>query len=127
MALITVRALGANNEPQMGQGQGNFLSDADAVAQIIRTRLLLLEGEWWENLDEGLPLWQNILTYGANNLAALDLFIQDRISGAPYVTRVSNVQSSIVNRRLSYSATVQTDFGPITITNVPQPSSGALP
>lgn len=127
MAIITVRALGPNNEPQMGQGQGNFLSDKAAVDQIIRTRLLLLEGEWWENISEGFPLWQKILTYGGGNLAAVNLLIQNNILGSPYVTGVTGVQSSISHRGLAYAANVQTIFGPITVTNTPQPPNAALP
>jgi len=128
--LITVRALSTDgsNDPQRGQGQGNFLADKAAVDQIIRTRLLLFEGEWWENLTDGLPLWQKILTYGGANLPQVSLLIQKRITDTPYVTGVSNVQSSIdkSTRRLSFSCSVSTVFGPIPVITYPQPPSASL-
>lgn len=117
-------------DPVMGQGQGNFLSDKDAVAQKIRTRLLLFEGEWWENLSEGLPLWQRILGYGGagRSQKVVSFLIQSRIVGTPFVEEVSNVQTSYdpSTRVFQYSAQVKTAFGPITVTNIPTPPDKAI-
>ena len=127
MATVTYRALGANNEPSMGQGQANFISDVDAVAQAIRTRLLLFENEWWENLADGLPLWQKILGYGGGgrNQQAVALIIQSRILGTPHVTKLISSQYSYssATRKFAYHAVVGTQFGAVAVTNMPQPPS----
>jgi hypothetical protein len=47
---ISVRKLDANHDPIYGNGVADFLTDLDAVAQLIDTSLLLLQGEWWNNL-----------------------------------------------------------------------------
>lgn len=131
MATILVRALDANWEPQQGLGQSNFLSDLNAVAQIIAQRLKLLQGEWWENTNDGLPFWQQIAGYrgGANNRQKIDLLIQQTIFSAPFVTGVTNVQSSYdsTTRAYTFSAVVQTQFGAIVVTNSPTPPSQSLP
>src|SRR4051812_33849515 len=96
MPTITYRKLDPNGDPLHGNGQGCFVSDLDAVAQAIRTRLRLLKGEWWESLDSGTPLFQNILgTAGAGKSpSAVALILTSRILGTPYVLSVSDVATS---------------------------------
>jgi hypothetical protein len=109
------------------------LSDLDAVAQAIQTRLLLFEGEWWENLLEGTPLFQQILGYRRQTGTGQDLAttaLTTRIMGTPYVSAVTNVQVQFnpTTRSFNYAATVYTSFGTISISgpssNVPLPGTG---
>jgi hypothetical protein len=107
------------------------LSDLAAVAQAIQTRLLLFEGEWWEDLSEGTPLFQQILGYrrqtSGQDLATTAL--TRRIMGTPYVSAVTNVQVQFnpSTRGYNYTATVYTSFGTIQIAGpgAPAPGSGA--
>lgn len=127
--LISVRALDANHDPMYGNGQGNFLNDILAVAQIIQTSLLLFQGELWNSLNEGLPLLQSIL--GSNNGKkgdAISLLIQNRIfESSSFVTGISNVvYTYATNRATTFSCIAITQFGTITITFQPG-SSAALP
>jgi hypothetical protein len=91
------------------------------------TRLKLFQGEWWENLLEGLPLFQSILGQpaGQNHLEAVNLLIQQRIQGTPYVlpNGISNIKSSFTKatRAFQFSCDVLTAFGTIQITNIPTP------
>ena len=112
---ITAIQLDANYEPIFA-GQQQLLADVDAVAQTIGTRLRLFQGEWWESLTDGTPLFQSILGPG-RQLAAVEAVIRDRILGAPFVNSISNVSINLnrASRALSYSCTVQTAFGPITV------------
>ena len=127
MSTITVRAIGANNDPQWGQGQGNFLTDLDAVRQIIYTRLLLFAGEWWADLLDGLPLWQSILGQGGNSVSQISSLIEARIQDTPYVTGLENVSASYTasTRAFQFSCQVNTQFGVVQVT-YPVPPSGAL-
>lgn len=125
MSTITVRALNSSGEPLQGNGQNNFISDIYAVAQIILTRLKLFQGEWWLNLNDGLPLFQSILgsSGSARNLEVITNIISARISGTPFVTGISEFEVTYLNRQFVYSGVVQTQFGAISISN--QPGSSA--
>jgi hypothetical protein len=124
---FTYRQLGPNNEPQWGQGQANYLQGTDAVAQAIKTRLLLFEGEWWESQLDGTPWWQSILGVG-NTDQQVSLIIQQRILGSPYVTGITNLQvtSNRAARSLGLYAEVQTAFGMVIISNTPQPQAQGI-
>ncbi len=133
MATITVRRIDPTSwEPAYGNGQGSYISDIDAVAQIIAQRLKFLEGEWWEDLTIGLPFWQKIAGFkgGGNNKQNIDLLIQNQILGTPFVLSVLNVQSSYDPniRAYTFYGEVKTQFGVVTVTNnMPTPPSRALP
>ncbi|USG65154.1 hypothetical protein NDK47_24025 [Brevibacillus ruminantium] len=89
-----------------------FLTKAAAVGQAIYTRLKLLMEEWWEQLDDGLPLFQNILsTMGhPDNLKQVDLLVQARIIETPHVSQITDFRSSYDNRTYSFQCNVETDF-----------------
>jgi hypothetical protein len=108
------------------------LSDLEAVAQAVQTRLLLFQGEWWENLLEGTPYFQQILGYRRKTGTGQDLAtvaLTARIMGTPYVSAVQNVQVQFNpgTRTYGYAATVYTSFGTVQISGpaVPTPGSGA--
>ncbi len=100
------------------------LTDANAVAQIIETRLLLFLGEWWENTAIGLPVFQLILgQLGSNQgIAAMTLAVQQNIEGAPFVTAVSAVSVVFADGRLSITASAQTTFGTVNISTTTAPA-----
>jgi hypothetical protein len=129
VATITYRQLDANGDPIWGQGQANFLSDLAAVAQAIGTRLKLLQGEWWENLNTGTPIFQSMLGVGGSGKRpnAIALLITQRILTTPYVEGVSNVATSYnpATRAFQFSCQVETQFGTITVTNQPPASQTA--
>jgi len=111
----------AGGDPLRGQGLSNFLSGINAVAQAIQTRLLLLQGEWFLNLQTGTPLFQSILGVPNTN-DGVALILRQRILGTPYVTGLSNlvVTYAGANRSYSFSCDVQTVYGTITL-NQPLP------
>ena len=102
-----------------GRGQQNYLTGAEAVAQAIKSRLLLLYHEWWEDLEDGLPLWERILgTSGSDeNRQAVDIIIRDRISGTEGVHTVTAFESSFERRNYKFTATVDTIYGTLYISN----------
>lgn len=75
------RRLDSNGDYVFGQGRSQFLSGSEAVAQAIITNLKLLLGEWWEDVNNGLPLWQSILGIPGSeaNQLSIDNIIKDRI------------------------------------------------
>lgn len=107
------RALDVNGDYRLGLNRGGFLSGADAVAQAIRTRLLLLRGEWWEDTGDGTPLFGGLLGLPGTtaNLQAMDLIVRERILGTEGVASIQSFSSTYENRRYSVSCAVLTDAG----------------
>lgn len=128
---ISIRALDANHDPMWGQGQANFLTDLNAVAQIIQTRLLLLQGEWWANLKEGLPVLQKMLGIGGSgkNTSPVALAIQQNIAGAPYVTGVGDIITTYDPsvRSFNFTCDVNTAFGALQVTQTLPGTAATLP
>ena len=123
MSTISYTALDANYDPIFAAGTS--LTDAAAVSQAILTRLKLFYGEWWENLNLGLPVFQSMLGQlgSQRGLSAMQLAIQQCILGTPYVTAVTDVRTAFTNGQLKFTATAQTAFGPVTVQNVPGASA----
>lgn len=110
---MKVRRLDNNWDYCFGRGQQNYLSGVDAVAQAIKQRLLLLYAEWWEDIEDGLPLWEKILgTSGSEeNRQAVDIIIRDRISGTEGVQSVSEFNSTYERRIYKFTASIETIYG----------------
>ena len=120
MATISYRRLDANGDPMMGRGQANFAVDLEAVAQAIATRLKLFQGEWWENRNAGTPVFQSMLgTTNGRRPELIALLLKQRILSTPYVTGVSNLQTSFDSgaRAFRFSCRVQTAFGTLSVTS----------
>ena len=49
-----------------GQGLGNYAVDAECVAQNVRTRLQMIQGEWFLDTNAGIPYLQSIMVKPAN-------------------------------------------------------------
>lgn len=113
------RMLDADGDYVFGRGKHAYLEGGEAVAQAVKTRLLLLLGEWWEDLEEGLPLWTKIVgTRGTEKqLQAVDLIFKDRIYKTLGVRRILNYTSSFQSRAYIFTAAIDTDDGPVLITN----------
>lgn len=120
---ISYLALDSSYDPIFADGTS--LAGTQAVAQSILTRLKLFLGEWWEDLNLGLPVFQSMLGQlgSQKGLAAIDLAIRTNIEGAPFVTNVIDVQTSFVNGNFSFTATAQTVFGVVTVSNTPGSSA----
>lgn len=99
--------------------QNQFLEGVDAVGQAIATRLRLLLGEWWENTEDGLPLFQEILGLfrPENEVEDVDLIISERINDTEGVTEILSFDSQYSQGTRTYSAkcSVQTVYGVVDI------------
>lgn len=119
MSTIRVRRLDENWDPVFGNGQNDYIFDGDAVIQIIESRLRLWKAEWWEDLGEGLPMWQQILGVKGSSKAVVDQLIQRRIAETPYVKSIASFVSVFNSETREYQcqATVNTEFGTLLVTN----------
>lgn len=115
------RALTSDGDYSFGKNMQDFIADVEAVVQAIKTNLLLLKGEWWEDLSEGLPLFQSIIGPGTpDHVAATDLLIKERIAKTKGVSEVIDFQSVYESSTRSYavSCTVKTTSGNIATAEV---------
>jgi hypothetical protein len=101
-----------------GQGVASYLLDIDAVAQAIRTKILLFLGEWWEDQEDGLPMWQKILGVMGARKEIIDGLITKRTLETPNVTSIASWSSILdsANRSYSFQGVVNTAYGQVTIT-----------
>lgn len=99
------------NDYTFGYGVGNFYGGNTAVAQAIKTKILLFYGEWWENLGLGVPMFQSIIgqTNKNNvNIAAQSL-LRKRILEVEEVTSIVSLTATIENRNFSCEVVCKTD------------------
>ena len=83
-----------------GYGIGNFYGGNKAVAQAIKTKILLFYGEWWEDLGLGIPMFQSIIgqTNKNNvNIAAQSL-LRKRILEVDEVISIVSLTATVENR-----------------------------
>lgn len=118
---MRLRMQDANGDYVFGRSAANFfVNSAAGVAQLVRTRLLLWEGEWYINTTDGTPYSTEILGTGTQSL--YDLAIQERVLSTPNVTSIESYESSRdpVTRKLTVEMTVMTTFSttpePLTVT-----------
>ena len=91
----------------------DLLSGPEAVARLVKYRLSLLSGEWWENPALGFPvletLWQGRITEA--DAQALSSQVTACIRETPGVRDVEDVRFSVSGRRFSYFCILQTEEG----------------
>lgn len=112
------RKLDDNGDYVFGANSNGFYKDIYAVQQAISTRLKLLKYEWWENLTDGLPLWQDILAN--HNIDKAKQLIKERIEKTNKVKCVTifNATWDSEQRRLDIYVLVDTEYGPLEINEV---------
>ena len=107
------RRLSPTGDYMFGYGNTSFLTETQAVAQAIQTKLKLFQGESWEDLNDGLPFFQSVA--GSTDKSMIDLTVKARILETPNVLDISSFQSSISNRRYSATASVNTAYGTVNV------------
>lgn len=105
------RRIDENGDYVFGGNKSNYSSDRYAVEQAVKTRLRQLIYEWWEDIEDGLPLWQKIL--GSRDKAQVEKIIKERIQRTKYVKSILSFSSEFDNekRKLSIRSVIDTEFG----------------
>lgn len=117
MIFIKYRRLTSTGDYSFGRNKGDFLTDIDAVTQAIYTTLKLLKGEWWEDLEAGLPLFQSIIGQSGTpeHIKAIDLIVNDKIMNVAGVINITNYNGIYTNRMYSITCTVDTLYGQVAV------------
>ena len=88
------RKLTSTGDYSFGSGGNDYADGNEAVAQAIKTKLLLFYGEWWENLGEGIPMFQSVLgqTNPETIKSSLSMLVEQRIVEIQEVDSVKNIE-----------------------------------
>jgi hypothetical protein len=110
------RKLDENGDYSFGRGPVDFWRDVpDAVAQSVRTRLHLEQGEWYLDSQEGTPWRTQVLGKRTENTR--DLMIQMRVTETPGVNELVSYSSDLNRdtRDFSVGLTIDTIYGPASL------------
>lgn len=93
-----------------------FLTGIDEVEQTIRTRLRLFLGEYFRDITDGTPWFEQILGKGTT-MSAREAALRHRISRSPGVVRLTSFSTEfdLNTRKYSVTAGVLTTFGLLTV------------
>ena len=96
----------------------DLLRGTEAVAQLVRERLELYAGDWWENSDWGNEILQMLqesrLTEADGQ--ALASYLASYIRETPGVESVSDVSFSVEEKQFCFRCVVQAGSGTAEIT-----------
>ncbi len=114
---LKTRRLDKNGDYSFGQNLQDYEEGINAVAQNIKTKVSLFQGEWWESLGEGIPMFQSII--GEMNPEALkissSLLITERIKEIEQVQSVEDVEPIREGRKLIFNVTANTTEGKVEV------------
>lgn len=102
------RKLDENEDYTIGR-RDEMYEGTEAVAQAVKTRLLLLFGEWWENRQDGTPLFEKVLGQRLRvdeTPDEIDLVFSERISGTQGVSEITRLESKIDAESRAYTAEI---------------------
>lgn len=104
--------LDADGDLEVGL-DASLVAGRQAIAQGLRSELLLIQGEFFANLDAGLPWFTQI--FGNKDLKRVRQLFSNAISASPGVRRIDELEVSLdAARRLEVSYSVSTIFGDVT-------------
>lgn len=101
-----------------GRGDDTWLINSpEAVAQAIKTRFLLWYGQWFLDTKTGTPWIQSVL--GKQKPEIYNMAIRQRILDTAGVDSISEFNTTVdtSNRRVTFTATVNTIYGTTTVTS----------
>lgn len=106
-------ALDADGDLDIVDGDARFASGGEAVKQLIYIALSMFQGEWFLDLDAGMPYYQDILGRKYADEATLRAAVRTTILGVDGVSEI--VKLEIVWNGATRSAAiawrVKTEFG----------------
>lgn len=107
---MTVRALDENGDIVTRGVQ--FIGGQDEIAQTIKTRLALFLGEYFRNIKEGTPWYEQILGKFVS-LDVVEAVLRARIANTPGVIRILSFTADfdLDSRKYSVTSVVLTKYG----------------
>ncbi len=90
-----------------------MLSGPEAIARLVQCQLSLLQGEWWENPEDGFSILEVLRESRVTeeDAASVSSLITAYIRETPGVRDAENVRFSAEGRKFLYSCDVITEEG----------------
>lgn len=111
------RTLTKDGDYSFGNNEWDYTSDVNAIAQAVKTKILLFYGEWWENIGEGIPMFQSLI--GQMNPEGLkisaSLLLSKRIQEVEGVVSVDRIEVDTEGRTLNFTVDITTTSGQTTV------------
>lgn len=94
-----------------------FLMGANEIEQTIRTRLRLFLGEYFRDITDGTPWFEQILGKGTS-MDAREAALRNRIVNTPGVVRLTSFSTDfdLSTRKYTVTAGALTTYGLVTVT-----------
>lgn len=83
----------------------NFVENEKAVAQSLKQKLSIIQGELWYHINYGLPLYNKIKSKGV-----FDTVILGIIEDHPSVKKIVSFESSITNHKYNFKFVANTIY-----------------
>lgn len=87
-----------------------FVRNIDAVEQIVKMRIKLFFGEYFRNITDGTPWWQDILGKHPNRSRGEHL-LRSRIAQSPGVTQIVEFNVVYNEREMMVQCSFNTVYG----------------
>ena len=118
---MLIRRNDENWDMTFGHALGNYYRDSnEAIGQSVKSRLLLILGEWFLDINEGVP-WRSILGRKPIDTVAIETAMRNRILGTEGVVAITAFSLSFdpITRKATISVTVQTIYATSVTVTVP--------
>lgn len=114
---ITTLGLNESNDIYLN-ASGNLQLDQNiaALQDICVNVSRALLGEEVLTTGNGIPYFQSVFN-GTPNIANFQNYLTTQLNGISGVNAVTNIAISVANNTLTFTATIDTIYGPISITN----------
>lgn len=108
------RKLTEDGDYSFGMNAQDYIDGSSAVAQMVRTKILLFYGEWWEDIGIGIPMFQSLI--GQMNVDSIQtsatLLINERLKELSDLMTVDSIEVDVDRKVRSLSFVIN-----ITATN----------
>ena len=103
-----------NNDIAIENNDIVFVTGVDEVRQRLLENLRTFKGEWFLNLEKGIPYYQDILKKNIN-LDVIETILKDAILASPGVLELLDFSLELNARQLDVNFTVMASEGEIVI------------
>jgi len=110
---LKIRPMDASGDVLPVLSSSEMISGAEAVALLVRHRLNLLRGDWWENPEEGFFVLEFMQEerFSEANAAMFASRVTEFIRGVDGVFEADDVQFQADGRVFRYSCQIMTEEG----------------
>ncbi len=119
MAGIRDLSLDSTGDLEMVDADVVLIDEEDLVRQRIEMTLRMFRGEWFLNIEAGVPYYESVLGV-RRDLAEVDAVLKAAILGVSGVNRILGYSSELnhATRVLDVRCTVDTIYGPVALDEV---------